>query len=120
MIRVAWAQLRHRPGRYLALFFAVFAAVALAVASGVLAISVRAGVEDTFLRPYEKVQVVSADPDAWTDLPHLREESIRAAVQVEGSLYDWTQLISAGDGPLQWRELSEGRWPQSVLSLIHI
>ena len=114
MIRVAWAQLRHRPGRYLALFFAVFAAVALAVASGVLAISVRAGVEDTFLRPYEKVQVVSADPDAWTDLPHLREESIRAAVQVEGSLYDWTQLISAGDGPLQWRELSEGRWPQSV------
>lgn len=114
MIRVAWAQLRHRPGRYLALFFAVFAAVALAVAAGVLATAVRSGVEGLFTRPYENVQVVSTDPAAQTDLPHLREQTMRAAVQVEGSRYDWTQVTGTPEGPLQWRNLTEGRWPQTI------
>ncbi|WP_146128948.1 ABC transporter permease [Corynebacterium sp. 13CS0277] len=57
-MRLAWAQLRRRPGRYLSLFFAVAVAVALTVATSAIAATLQSTVGSFFAKPYTAADAV--------------------------------------------------------------
>lgn len=103
MIRLALAQLRHRPLRYLALLLAVIAAVALTVASAAIGLTVQCSVNDTFAAPYANTNYVAT---SGTDVPDgaVMDRRTTAHMLVEGNLYSTVPITGVTDGPLQWRE----------------
>ena len=103
MIRLALAQLRHRPLRYLALLLAVVAAVALTVASSAIGLTIRNSVNDTFAAPYANTNYVAT---SGTDVPDgaVMDRRTTAHMLVEGNLYSTVPITGVTDGPLQWRE----------------
>ncbi|MEJ5929147.1 ABC transporter permease [Corynebacterium sp. H128] len=121
MIRLAIAQLRRRGWRYLSLFFAVFAAVALTVGTAAIVESLQATVNGMFDKPYKGVntvaQVRSSDKaavdEALAQIPgeYAFDQQFSVSVKQEGSLYQSTYVRSIADGSLQWRDIVEGRLP---------
>ncbi|MCX7542902.1 ABC transporter permease [Corynebacterium sp. P5848] len=124
MIRLAVAQLRHRGLRYLSLFFSIFAAVALTVATAAITTTLQRTVGEIFDKPYANADVVvtvrntdrDADPlTAIRAVPGVADavfdQTFRGAVADTGTVYRSTYIQSVTDGPLQWRSLTEGRFP---------
>ncbi|MCK7676242.1 ABC transporter permease [Corynebacterium pygosceleis] len=126
MIRLAVAQLRHRGLRYLSLFFSIFAAVALTVATAAITTTLQRTVGEIFDRPYTNTDVVvtlrNSDGDddplaAIRAVPGVTDavfdRTFRGAVADTGSVYRSTYVQSVTDGPLRWRTLTEGSFPTS-------
>lgn len=126
MLKLALAQLRRRPLRYLSLFFSIFAAVAITVATAAITSSLTQSVNQMYARPYAASDVVLTLPstdrptvdallDAYAQEPSIGDitfdQFASAAVEVSGSLYDSGYLQSIAEGPQQWRTLTEGRLP---------
>ncbi|MCK7678494.1 ABC transporter permease [Corynebacterium sp. CCM 9186] len=124
MIRLALAQLRRRGLRYLSLFFSIFAAVALTVATAAITTTLQRTVGEIFDRPYANADVVvtvrhsAGDADPLTSVRSVPgvadavfDRTFRGAIADTGTVYRSTYVQSITDGPLQWRSLTEGRFP---------
>lgn len=112
MIRLAFAQLRHRPLRYLALLLAVVASVALTVAAAAIGLTVQNSVNRTFAAPYEGVE--SVIEDATEPLPEgVLDLTTTAHLLEEGNLYSTVPVTGITPGPLQWRDIIGGRLPET-------
>lgn len=114
MLKLALGQLRHRFARYLSLFFAVFAAVALTTGTVAIVQSLQSTVGGLFDKPYAGVaqvaQVRSSEP---LTIPEgaVLEQQTSVSVKVDGNLYDQVTARSIAEGPLQWRAIQEGHLP---------
>ncbi|MDO5513014.1 ABC transporter permease [Corynebacterium sp.] len=126
MITLAFQQLRRRGARYLSLFTAVFAAVALTTAAVALTTSVISSVNSMFDRPYadtdyvvtvaapEKSAVVQirTELEASQGVDHIAwDQRASVAVRDADGVYSSAAVYSIADGPLQWRTLQAGRLP---------
>lgn len=119
MIHLALAQLRRRTGRYIALFFSIFAAVGLTVGSVAIVQSLQATVSHIFDAPYKNVQYVaqvrSDNPSEIAPLlqdPNIAfDEKIYIPVQKDDALFRMTFVQSVEESPLQWQILLEGHLP---------
>lgn len=119
MIRLAIGQLRRRGWRYLSLFFAVFAAVALTVGTVAIVQSLQATVSGMFDKPYQGVstvaQVRSSGPvdEIFQNIEgdYAFDQQFSSSIKEEGSLYASTTIRSLAEGALQWRTVREGRFP---------
>ena len=112
MIRLALAQLWHRPLRYLALLLAVVAAVALTVASAAIGLSITDSVNRTFAAPY--AGVASVVEDATEPAPGAVLDRVTTAhLLEEGNLYTTVTITGITDGPLQWRDVIGGQLPEA-------
>ncbi len=126
MLSLALAQLRRRAARYLSLFFAVFAAVALTVATAAIVSTLTTTVNGMFDRAYAQTDAVVtletgrsgtaqliveslASRDAISDVAFDRVGGL--SVEVDGSLFASATVQQIADGPQQWREIPEGRLP---------
>lgn len=123
MIRLAIAQLRRRAHRYVALFFAIFAAVALSAGTAAIVQSLQQTVGGMFDKPYAGVdwvaQVRSSNPEelaAALDRPNYAfDQQVSASIRESGDLYSGTTVRSLASNPqLQWRAILEGRAPQNA------
>ncbi|QGU01008.1 macrolide transporter ATP-binding /permease protein [Corynebacterium kalinowskii] len=126
MIHLAIGQLRRRGWRYLSLFFAVFAAVALSVGTAAIVESMQATVNGMFDKPYKGVgtvaQVRSSEPidEVLAGIPveYAFDQQFSASIKRDGSLYDSTTVRSLADGPLQWRTIAEGTLPHGPREVV--
>ncbi|MDU0479644.1 FtsX-like permease family protein [Staphylococcus chromogenes] len=123
MIRLALAQLRRRAHRYLALFFAIFAAVALTVGTAAIVESLQKTVNGMFDKPYDQAQYVaqvrSSNPEELAPVlerpGYVFDQQVSASIrpaEQAGELYTSTFIRGVQDGALQWRDLREGKLPQ--------
>ncbi|WP_273352609.1 ABC transporter permease [Corynebacterium resistens] len=126
MIRLALAQLRRRPLRYISLFFSIAIAVALAVATAALSQSLRASIHSLYLAPYESADVVATMHNVTGDQALELKNAAQAAgakeialdQQIAGTkrsgagIYQPIRVGSISPGPLVWQRIIEGRVPE--------
>ncbi|MFP7364954.1 FtsX-like permease family protein [Corynebacterium callunae] len=128
MIKLAFAQLRRRGFRYISLFFAIFAAVALSVGATALTNSLVGSVNDLFAKPYANANLVvttsaqnsedflalqdtiASDPNTHT---WAFDQNMSASLQQPDGIYASTMVQSITPGELQWRPLLAGRLPEN-------
>lgn len=127
MILLALQQLRRRGTRYASLLFAIFASVALTTASVALTSSLITNVNSVFAQPYENAEwVVTVSGADQPEVDQLRSSlsatpqanavawDQRASVSIREAdgIYEDAVLYSIEQGPLQWREVEQGRLPE--------
>ncbi|WP_235961973.1 MULTISPECIES: hypothetical protein [Corynebacterium] len=113
MIRLALAQLRRRPARYIGLLLAVVAAVALTIAAAAIGLTIRQTVDRTFAAPYASAGYVQTVEGFVPEGPPgaVFDRRTSAPMSVEGNLYQSIPITGVSEGPLQWRGVLEGRLP---------
>lgn len=127
MIRLALAQLRRRPLRYISLFFSIAIAVSLTVATAAISQSLRDSVHSLYTAPYESADVVAGLHNATPDQARrLQAEAKRLGAtntaldqQVVGTkksgsaqLYQPVRVEAISSGPLMWQNIIDGRAPE--------
>lgn len=133
MIHLALQQLRRRGLRYASLFFAVFASVALTVAATALTLSVVNNVNELFTKPYAQADVVipvTADDELVVDqirgqvaaVPGVEavtyQQNSVVFIRLPGGIYEDAVVQTIEPGPLQWREVTEGRLPEAAHEIV--
>lgn len=127
MIRLALAQLRRRPLRFISLFFSIAIAVSLTVATAAISQSLRDSVHSLYTAPYESADVVAGLHNATPDQARrLQAEAKRLGAtntaldqQVIGTkksssaqLYQPVRVEAISPGPLMWQNIIDGRAPE--------
>ncbi|APT85655.1 ABC transporter permease [Corynebacterium aquilae] len=124
MIRVALAQLRRRPGRYISLFFAIAVAVALTVATAAISLSLQHTVNNLFAKPYQDTAAVVMVRGNQDDIQRTIDVSctqpgvtdcsydrlLQVAMRGESGVYQ-SVFLQAIDEHMQWREVEAGQLP---------
>lgn len=127
MFRLALAQLRRRPLRYLSLFFSIAIAVSLTVATAAISQSLRDSVHSLYTAPYESADVVAGLHNATseqarqlqTEAKNLGASAVAFDQQVIGTkksgfdqLYQPVRVEAVSSGPLMWQKIVDGRVPE--------
>lgn len=126
MISLAIRQLQHRGPRYASLFFAIFASVALSLATAALTTSLVANVNELYGRPYEQADYVvpvsvaeqaevEATRSVLDEAPGVFavawDQRTAVSLREDDGIYAGAVAHSIEPGPLQWREVEQGRLP---------
>ena len=127
MFRLALAQLRRRPLRYISLFFSIATAVSLTVATAAISQSLRESVHSLYTAPYESADVVVGLHNATaaqarqlqTEAKNLSASAVAFDQQVIGTrksgsdqLYQPVRVEAVSSGPLMWQKIVDGRAPE--------
>ena len=128
MFRLALAQLRRRPLRYVSLFLSIVIAVALTVATVAISQSLRDSVRSLYSAPYDSVDVVATLHNATPEEVHrlqstaeqfgasqvaLDQQVIGTKKSGSAQLYQPVRVEAMSSGALMWQHIVEGRAPQA-------
>ncbi|AZA12530.1 FtsX-like permease family protein [Corynebacterium choanae] len=125
MLRFALGQLRYRAGRYLAVWFAIVAAVTLTTATADIAATVQHSLRDVFSRTYPAAGVTATVAGSREESAALLEqasqipavtaatfdEQVTAYFAPPGQPLATVRVMAISEGPLQWRRVLEGQLP---------